>query len=142
MGGVLSKGQRAPGGGFTPGSEEQWTPKKIEDTFNRLESFLWENEDICFIGELGVKAEKAGIIKSEELKYVLYQKDINTNDAKSYINKINTILEFRCAKTKKMYPCISAMALKNKHGWTDKTEVDNNIKAEVFQIVRPNADKS
>lgn len=110
-------------GGFTPGSEEQWTPDKIHAVFEALRTFLWDNEDICFIGELRVKAERAGIITRNELHYLIYEKNINSNDSK-ILKEIGDILEFRCAKTKEMYPGIAAMALKNKHGWTDGQNIN------------------
>lgn len=139
MGGRYSKGERGPDGGFTPGSEEHWTPELLEDIFTKLVDFLWKNEDICFMGELSIKAERAQIIKKIELHYLLYNRDLPEN-ANNILNEINTILEFRCAKTKDMYPQIAVLALKNKHKWTDRTELDQNVKSEGFKIIR--ADES
>ena len=133
--------------GFEPGSEEQWTKERIEDTLSKLKEFLWKNEDICFLGELQVKAERANIITSAELHYLLYDKtNININETK-FFKEISKILEFRCAKTREMYPGIAAMALKNKHKWVDKTEVKQDIsggldlKSLLGDQIKPNTNK-
>lgn len=113
--------------GFKPGSEEYWT---IEHTIQAMDSILnhlKENGDICFLGELQMECEWAEIIDSNTIHYLIYNKYKDNIDVQNYMNKIDRVLEFRCAKTRKMYPGIAAMALKNKHKWVDKTEVKQDI---------------
>ncbi len=124
----LNKGKRKKkDGGFMPGSKEIYTVDKTMEILCELYTYLWKNENICFFNELLMYAEHAGIEDSITIEYLIYKKYNKNNDIQPYVQKLNKVLEFRCAKTREMYPGITAMALKNKHNWTDKKEVDTNI---------------
>lgn len=124
--------------GFEPGSEEEYTLERTLDIFFQLYNYLWDNEQICFWGELRANAQRNSIVNSSTLRYLTEEKYRDNNDVATIVKDINEILEFRTAKAKDMSPGIIGMALKNKHKWRDKNEFEHTgeFKSTV-QIYRP-----
>lgn len=123
MGGLGSKGERQPGGGFYPGSEERYdlqtSLKFLSDVFD----LLIESKEISFDAELELKIKERGIGTQRTLRYI-FDKFKNNNDVLAYKEDIERVLEIRKAKDKSMYPAIAAMSLHNKHKWQSSQNVN------------------
>lgn len=121
------KKRKNPTGGFLPGSEELYTPEVIADVLKQAMEILLEDESISLDGELAIALYKNKVTTSiSTLRLVINNKYTNNNEIVSLKENINTILEARKCKDKSMYPGIAAMALKNKHGWRDQTDLNHS----------------
>ena len=108
-----------------PKTYEDYPLDVAEDLMKQAYDFLWANAFISFDTELRANLQAVNIIDAYTYRYLTEQKF--PTELATYKKQIDDVLEFRKCKDKAMYPGIAAMALKNKHGWRDKFDIDQNI---------------
>jgi hypothetical protein len=123
-------------GGHDRVREEKYTLPECKRIITDLYNFLIANDEIIFESELRQEAQRAGLVKASTIRYIQSCKYNNSKELASLFIDIAEVLEARCAKTRAMYPNISALALKNKHGWVDKNETTQNTTVTMMGTVK------
>lgn len=100
---------------------EKYTKKIALELFENALKILLEDEEIITETELAFRCKYA---LSLPYSSYCYLRDIKFKKELGDIKKeIDSTLETRVMKSKKMYPGIVAMTLKNKHGWRDQQQL-------------------
>jgi len=100
-------------------NNEKYTLPVAVNIFNTALQLLVENPDILTETELIFKCKE--LLPYRSYRYLADEKfPLELADIK---REICSILEGRVMRSKKMYPGIAAMTLKNKHKWKDQQDI-------------------
>ena len=124
---------------------EKWNKERCLEVFSSIIKLLKENKWESMGGEevfntiitesmLKVHAKNIFGLPIRTYEYLLQDKFKDDVDLRDIKKEIESILEERVMSSKKMYPGIAAMTLKNKHGWRDEKQLDHTTKGEAIQV--------